>query len=152
MYQNPPPPNVPMDGAQPLIPPSNEVMTVPGQPIPPLAQPYPVAQPIPVAQPVPQAQPYPSPVQNQPIVVNQVVPYVPVKFKTSPVSMVCPFCKKSITTVVNTEFNCGNCCFCFCFCLIWLIVMLASDKDLNCSDATHKCPSCGNVLGKYQSC
>ena len=143
MYQEPPP-NGPMDTAQPLIPPPTGY----GQPMPPIAQPVPVAQPVPAAQPVP----YGPPVQNQPIVVNQYVPAAPVKFKTSPVSMVCPYCKNNITTLVDTQFNCCNCCFCFCFCLIWLIVMLVSEKDLNCSDATHKCPSCGKVIGSYQSC
>ena len=144
MYQQPPP-NGPYEGAQPLIPPPTNMG--PGQPMPPIAQPIPVAQPVPAPQPYGQ-----PPVQNQPIVVNQYVPYAPVKFKTSPVSMVCPFCKNNITTLVDTQFNCCNCCFCCFFCILWLIVMLVSEKDLNCSDATHKCPSCGKLVGSYQSC
>ena len=101
MYQQPPP-NGPYEGAQPLIPPPTNMG--PGQPMPPIAQPIPVAQPVPAPQPYGQ-----PPVQNQPIVVNQYVPYAPVKFKTSPVSMVCPFCKNNITTLVDTQFNCCNC-------------------------------------------
>ena len=141
MYQNPP------EGTQPLMPPQYippaGPTVAPGQPMPPLAQPYPNAQPV------------QAPIQNQPIIVNQtvpVVPVVPVKFLTSPISVVCPYCSKQVVTNVETQFNCCNCCFCFCFCLLWLIVQLASGKELNCTDANHKCPSCGRLIGQYKAC
>ena len=111
----------------------------PGQPMTPLVQPAPL-------------QPVTGVAVNQPIVVNQVVPGYLTKFKTSPVSMVCPYCNNQIITQVRTEFNCCNCCFCWFFCLIWLIVQLASDKELNCTDATHYCPSCNRLLGQYKAC
>ncbi len=148
MYQ-PPPTNMGNEGAQPLMPPQ---MIGPGQPIQPVAQPFPSAQAMPLNQPMYTQQPIPQ-IQAQPIVVNQYVPYAPpMKFKTSPVQMICPFCKNNIRTLVDVQFNCLNCCFCFCFCMIWLLVMLIQEKDLNCSNAIHKCPSCGKVLGSYQSC
>ena len=132
--------------AEPILPPTQPAGF--GQPIQPVAQPY---NPPPGSYGQPTYQP---PVQNQqqPIVVQQYVNAPPVKLKSSPVSMFCPHCKKTVTTVVSTQFNCLNCCFCFCFCLLWLIVELVSDKDLNCTDATHKCPNCKNVIGVYRSC
>ena len=128
----------PADGSQPLVQPPQQNMP-PGQPVTPVVQnmPGPIIQ---------------APVQNQPIVINQNIPMNQVKLKTSPVSMICPFCNNNITTIVETEFNCLNCCFCFCFCIIWLIVQLASDKELNCTDANHKCPSCGHLIGQYRAC
>ena len=92
----------------------------------------------------------------QPPVVNQQQPVVvyqqPLILKTSPASIVCPHCNNQITTVVETNCNCLNCCFCWFFCCIWLIVELVNGKDLNCQDATHKCPSCGCVIGSYSAC
>ena len=126
---------------QPPIPPDQNLYPaqggpVPGQPVTPVVQPN---QPI-----------YQPPIvnQQQPVVVYQQPP----KLKTTPVSLVCPHCHNQITTLVETHFNCLNCCLC-CYCLLlWLIVELANDKDLNCTDATHKCPSCGSVIGVYTAC
>ena len=132
MYQNP--------VAEPLVPQGPPQYAPPGQPMTPLVQPVP-PQPI-----------NPTAVPNQPIIINQSVPGILPKFKSTPVSMVCPFCRSQIITQVRTEFNCCNCCFCFCFCLLWLIVQLASDKDLNCTDADHTCPSCNRLIGQYKAC
>ena len=174
MFQQPP--TMDMEGGQPLMqPPNSKPMIGPGQPIQPImelmpvTQPIPLTQTIPVTQPISQAQPFPMTqpmsmaqpmcaqqgialTQSQPIVVNQYVPYIAHKFKSSSLQMVCPFCHNNINTIVDVQFNCVNCCFCCCFFVLWLIVMLAQEKDLNCSNATHKCPSCGKVLGSYQSC
>ncbi len=152
--------------SEPILPPTAPPQGY-GQPLQPIAQP--VAQPVitPYAQPVvqPIAQPVITPayippgppimqppVQNQPIVVNQVIPVVQIKLRSSPVAMICPFCKNNITTVTDTQFNCLNCCFCYWAFIIWIIVQLISDKDLNCTDAVHKCPKCGNIVGKYEAC
>ena len=110
----------------------------PGQPINPVAQPYPNQ---------PMYQP-PSVNQQQPIVIYQQPPIL----KTTPASAVCPHCKNQVLTVVETSFNCLNCCFC-CFAFYaWIIVELVRGKELNCTDAIHKCPSCGNVIGSYDAC
>ena len=119
-----------------------------GQPIQVVVQP--TVQPA-YCQPGPQIVVQP-PIQNQPIVVNQVIPVVQIKLRSSPVAMICPFCKNNITTVTDTQFNCLNCCFCYWAFIIWIIVQLISDKDLNCTDAVHKCPKCGNIVGKYEAC
>ena len=128
----------PTDGNQPLVQPPQQNMP-PGQPITPEVQ----DMPVPTIQ---------APVLNQPIVVDQDIPMNQVKVKTTPVSMVCPFCKNNITTMVRTEFNWLNFCFCFFFRIIWLIVKIESQKELNCNDATHFCPSCGQIIGQYSAC
>ena len=156
------------------VPPQNLYQAQPGpigsEPImPPIVQPQGYGQPIepavqPPVQPVIQPQPQPGyippgpqivaqpPVPNQPIIVNQAIPVAPIKFKSEPMAIVCPICKNNITTVTQTQFNCANCCFCWFFCPLWCCVQLCSDKDLNCTDATHRCPQCGNVLGQYSAC
>ena len=128
----------PADGSQPLVQPPQQNMP-PGQPVTPEVQnmPGPVIQ---------------DPVQNQPIVINQNIPMNQVKVKTSPVSMICPFCKNNITTIVETEFNCLNLCFCLFFRIIWLMVKIENEKELNCTDAKHTCPSCGQIVGQYSAC
>ena len=137
----------PVPYQEPLMPPS-------GQPYPPQTQPMPQPQPIaPAAQEYQQPPTYQPPVPNQqPIVVNQYVAAVPLKLKTTPAAIVCPHCNSQITTVVETQFNCGNCCFCFWFFWCWLCVSLCNDKDLNCTDATHKCPNCNQVIQQYTAC
>ena len=112
---------------------------VPGQPVTPVVQPV-VNQPI-----------YQPPIvnQQQPVAVYQ-QPLI--KLKTSSVNIICPHCHNQVQTIVETKCNCLNCCFCWCFCLLWLIVELVSDKDLNCQDAVHKCPSCGCVIGNFTAC
>ena len=96
--------------------------------------------------------PQQTPVTNQaqPQVVNVVAGQ---KFGTVPVSITCQFCKNPVTTVVEKTCNCGSCCLC-CFTglFIWICIQCCRDKEIGCKDATHKCPSCGNVLGTYQSC
>ena len=131
----------------------------------PQGQPMVTVQPIPLVTPamVPMNQPivnpnngsqpiYQIPNQNQPIVVNQIMPVNPIQLKTSPLLITCPYCRNNITTVVEKEFNCLNCCFCCWNMLIWLIVQLAREKELNCTDATHKCPVCNRIIGQYNAC
>ncbi len=153
MYQQPPPQNLypaqngPIVGAEPLVPPTGQQIIPPPQSIPQGVQPIPASvQPVGAyVQPVYQN-------QNQPIIVNQLVPVNLIKFKTTPIAINCPYCKQNVTTVVTTEFNCLNCCFCCWNWVIWLIVQLVREKELNCTDATHKCPSCGKIVGQYNAC
>ena len=142
--------NEPIIGEEPLVTTSLNSNGY-AQPISPIPQQY--FQPLPGNQ-IPMAQPYayPSNLPNQPIIVNQYIPVQPIPFKTEPINMVCPFCKSNITTNVETEFNCLNCCFCCWNFVLWIIVQLVREKELNCTDATHKCPNCGQIIGKYNAC
>ena len=106
---------------------------------------------------VQQPQTYPS---QQQVVNNQTQPQVvqivqqgAQEFGTKPVSMICQFCKKPTTTVVEKK---CNCCACFC-CTItllvgWFCIQCFRKKEFNCCDATHKCSECNKVLGNYTSC
>ena len=106
---------------------------------------------------VQQPQTYPS---QQQVVNNQTQPQVvqivqqgAQEFGTKPVSMICQFCKKPTTTVVEKK---CNCCACFC-CTItllvgWFCIQCFRKKEFNCCDATHKCSECNQILGNYTSC
>ena len=102
--------------------------------------------------------PYPN--INQPpaeIVNNQIQPQVinvvATQFGTKPISITCQFCKIPITTNVARSFN-------FCSCLLWFYTSLlfwicfqaCRGKEMNCLNAKHTCPNCGQVLGYYSSC
>ena len=104
----------------------------------------------PTAQPIFQA---PVMNQQQPIIVNQYNPVQPLDLKTSPTTVVCPFCKQTVTTIVETECSGASVCCCICTSLVcWVIFQICRNKDLNCNDATHKCPSCGNTIATYTAC
>ena len=122
-----------------------------GGPIPGQAMPIQPGQPI-----TPIAQPYPNQPMYQPPIANQQQPIVvyqqPLNLKTSPANVVCPYCRNQVVTLVETNFNCLNCLFCCWFVELWLIIELVRGKDLNCTDAVHKCPSCGQVIGNYSAC
>ena len=108
--------------------------------------------------PVPVNNPIPYQNQNeQPIIVNQVIPQivhvVAFKFGTSPVSITCQFCRVPITTIVHKSFNFCSCLLCYCTgLLVWICVQLLRGKELNCCDAQHTCPNCGQILGIYSAC
>ena len=93
-----------------------------------------------------------------PIIVNQVQPHsnniiVIIKFGTKPVPLFCKFCKKNITTNVSKSWNFGSCFLCYCTSLIfWIFIQSCQGKELNCWDAKHTCPNCGQILGIYESC
>lgn len=73
--------------------------------------------------------------------------------KTTSVRIYCPYCNKYSQSVVEKTFSCVNCmCCCWFGVLPWLIWQLARDKELNCSDATHRCGACGNVIYRYTAC
>ena len=143
-----------VSSAEPLMPPTTAPPQAYGQPIAPAVGAYQQPPPqIPGPVVAPATATYQPPMPNaQPIVVNQVIPQVPVKIRSSPAVMVCPHCHNTITTVVDTQFNCLNCCFCYCFFICWVIANLVNEKDFNCTDATHKCPQCGQVVFQYNAC
>ena len=88
--------------------------------------------------------------QAQPQVVNVISGQT---FGTKPVSITCQFCKNPVTT--NVEKSC-NCCSCLLCCwtgfIFWVCIQCCRNKEINCCDATHKCPQCGQILGNYTSC
>ena len=106
----------------------------------------------------PHGPPQGQPMQSQPVVVNQAQPQVVnvvagQGFGTQPVSLTCQFCKNPVTTNVEKKCNCCTCCLCcvtgFIF---WVCIQCCRKKEINCWDATHTCPSCGQILGSYTSC
>ena len=91
------------------------------------------------------------PIYNQsgPTVVNVVGTH----FGTKPVSLTCQFCKTPITTNVVEECSCCSVCLCILTGFVfWVCVQCCRNKEINCCDATHTCPNCGQVLGYYKSC
>ena len=148
----------PVQGIEPIQPP-NQLQGY-GQPIPPAAAPYnpPPSYEKPTYEPPPQYQQQPivvqqyAPTQQQHYIVQQYGNIPQAKVKTSQVTTVCPFCKNNVTSIVETHFNILNCCFCYLFPLFWCLYQLCADKEFLCNDATHKCPRCGNIIGKYNAC
>ena len=108
---------------------------------------------------------YGQPMQGPPIatsqgfVANQAQPQVvqvvtgQQNFGTKPVSLTCQFCKNPVTTNVEKKCNCCTCCLC-CWTgfFIFICIQCCRDKEIGCSDATHTCPNCGQILGNYNSC
>ena len=78
--------------------------------------------------------------------------YVTANFGSSPVSIICPFCRKTITTRTRSKFN-FMACFCFLlFNILYCCVQICGDKNPLCCDITHICPNCGKIVGHYDSC
>ncbi len=110
------------------------------------------------ANPVPTIiQPQPQ-IQNQQIISNQMakpqVVYVDTtNFKTSPCNTVCPFCKNQIQTQVNKKCNWYSWLLCYCIGLApWMVLQCCRNKNVNCYNAEHFCPNCGNKIAEYNSC
>ena len=97
-------------------------------------------------------------IQQQPIIINQMVkPNVihidTTNFKTSPCYIVCPFCRGQVMTHVQKKCNWYSCLLCYCFGLwTWICLQCCRNKELNCYNATHFCPRCGNKIVEYNSC
>ena len=100
---------------------------------------------------------------NQPIIQGQVIMnqlgqpktiYVDVtNFKTSPHNTVCPICNNQITTQVNKTCNWYSwLLFCCVGILPWITMQACRNKKLNCYNADHICPRCGNKIAEYNSC
>ena len=108
-----------------------------------------------------QNQPHKQPVLNQPpsnqIITNQMtkvsVLYVDsTNFKTDPLLIICPICKNQVQTVVNKKWDWYSFCLCHIFGLCaWITFQCCRNKQLNCFDAEHFCPRCGNKIVEYSS-
>ena len=94
--------------------------------------------------------------QNQNVITNQIprVIYVDAtNFKTSPINTICPICHNQIETKVNTKCNWYSCLLCYFTGVInWAFFQWCRNKKLNCCDAEHFCPACGNKIVDYNSC
>ena len=105
---------------------------------------------------MPQQQQPPVQQQQQPVVNQaqpQVINVVNQEFRTSPVSITCQFCKNPVTTVVEKHCNCCACCLCWMTGLVFFVcIQCCRGKEIGCCDATHKCPTCGQILGTYVAC
>ena len=94
--------------------------------------------------------------QNPIIIPIQTVPTVrinsPLKFKKSPMSVICPRCKATVTTNIQDEFNWSACLFCCCtLFVIFACVQICNGKDIGCTDVKHFCPNCGQMIGGYDA-
>lgn len=94
---------------------------------------------------------------NQPtriVVNNQVGLGVPLNFfKTEPIMIFCPSCKKSGATNVKKSFSILNyCCYFWFGVLYWVLLQLIRDKGYNFQDAEHYCSHCGCLIVSYTSC
>ena len=78
--------------------------------------------------------------------------YITEDFKSSPVSITCPFCGKAITTRTKAKFNFVACCCFLFFGVLYCCVQIFGDKNPCCCDITHICPNCGKIVGHYDSC
>ena len=93
-----------------------------------------------------------------PVVVNQAQPQQVInvmntQFGTQPVSITCQFCKTPVTTNVKKSCSCCSCLLCIVTVFfIWLCIQCFRKKEINCCDAQHTCPNCGQILGNYKSC
>ena len=103
---------------------------------------------------IPVAQP------NQPnqIVMNQMmqpkVIYVDsTNFKSKPCDTICPFCKNQIKTQTVKKCDWYSWLLCYCVGILpWITLQCCRNKQLNCFDAEHYCPTCGNKIVEYSSC
>ena len=108
-----------------------------------------------------------TPKQSNSIIENQSVSSINVIKISSinPMKIICPYCSHKIITQVEVSLNC-----CTLFCIIYHILLFPIAILTNCSnscnsciccmkcdgkccyDGCHKCPKCGNIIGRYDSC
>lgn len=86
------------------------------------------------------------------ILVNQAIPENSINFGRAPISLVCTHCGENVTTVIEENCNGAACCFCcvslFC---IYACFQCSRGKDLYCTDSTHICPKCRQIIGTYSA-
>lgn len=93
------------------------------------------------------------PYSNNAIIVNQMSPRYgsSAVIGSNPVSLICPFCKSSITTKTTSKFNCNSFCLCCMVeCICYACIQLCRGKGLACEDVAHNCPCCGSLIGVYR--
>ena len=73
-------------------------------------------------------------------------------YKTQIIVAVCPECKHTGATDVETSWSIKNylCCY-YCGCY-WKIMQLIRGKSYDLKDAVHKCSQCKKELGRYEAC
>ena len=107
-------------------------------------------------------QPQANPVNN-PFINNQVNPRLQIirnapgigmnVLRSTNTQLVCPYCKSTITTSIKKTCSCPSvCCAIWLTPISWFTFQLVRQKDYNCFDAIHTCPSCKQILGKYDAC
>ena len=125
-------------------------MQPPKGPLVPATYGQPIAQPVPIMPTVA----VPVPVQVAPLdKQGEQLHMDPVKFKTTPVTFYCPFCKKVGVTKVDRSLNVCACLLCYGTGIVFYVCVQAiRKKDLCCWNAEHRCPFAGNVVGAYTPC
>ena len=75
------------------------------------------------------------------------------KIKTKPFGLNCPVCNANIQTFVKKKCNWYSCLLCYCAGICtWITLQCCRNKELNCYNAEHFCPRCGNKIAEYNSC
>ena len=91
--------------------------------------------------------------QVQPSAVNIVNSKENKNYRSAPISITCKYCSNPVITKV--EKSCNYCAFFSCIIslvIFYYFIQCCRGKDCGCSDAVHKCPSCGQKLGNYKAC
>lgn len=73
-------------------------------------------------------------------------------FKSSPITITCPFCKNTVTTETESKLNFVACICCLMFNILYCCVQMCGDRNPCCLDISHRCPKCGKIVGHYNSC
>ena len=107
-----------------------------------------------------------NPMRPNLVVINQPMPVPPRLLSVYPQNVICPFCFQKIKTSVEENFNWLT-CICFGFMIFMIFPLFCCPFgffycgncgcDCNCDckccyDGIHKCPNCGRLLGRYNSC
>ena len=80
---------------------------------------------------------------------NNNVQVISEEFNSSPVYIICPFCKNPIATKTESKLS-FLACFCFfVFNILYCCVQICRDKNICCCDVSHRCPKCGRIVGHY---
>ena len=93
------------------------------------------------------------------IIVNHQIGVIPTMERVGtykPYQMTCPYCTTTGMTVPEISWNCGACCF-FTICDIYFLGLASLIRcclggDCCCYDAIHKCPNCGRIIAKRDTC
>jgi len=74
------------------------------------------------------------------------------EFQSKTVFAQCQHCSHSGETDVETKWNFLSVAFCYYCSCCFGIKQILQGKDRRLMDATHKCSSCKQVVGEYESC
>ncbi|XP_070548001.1 lipopolysaccharide-induced tumor necrosis factor-alpha factor homolog [Ptychodera flava] len=139
--------------------PGNPSMYGPSQPPPPAAY-HPVHQQPPpggfsytqqpVSHPPPPPPAHGATQPTQPVVTTTTTVFAVPQLGPSPTAVTCPNCRQSVVSEVEMSANtmAWMCCVIMFLCGLWLCCFIPLCMA-SCQDATHRCPNCKHVLGKY---